>query len=102
MQQLEEIKVILVCVTLFFPCFYCNLTEFEPLFALITKSRYAEKYIFKEGLTQMSALRDHMRNDPEVRDAMDMIKEGGYEKGCALNPCSYEFVFHGLRKGINV
>ena len=47
----------------------------------------------------MSALRDQMGEDPEVRDAMDMIEERGYEKGCALNPCSFEFVFHGLRKG---
>lgn len=83
-------------------CFYLvsfTIIEFEPLFAVITKSRCVKKYIFKDGLTQMSALRDHMREDPEVQNAMDMIEESGYEKGCALNPCSFEFVFHGLCKG---
>lgn len=76
-----------------------TILEFEPLFAMITKSRYAKKYIFKDGLTRISALRDHMREDPEAQNAMDMIEESGYEKGCALNPWCFEFVFHGLRKG---
>ena len=40
-----------------------------------------------------------MREDPEVGDAMDMSEEGGYAKGCALNPFSFEFVFDGLHKG---
>ena len=60
----EEIKVSLVCLTLLY-CFYCNLIEFESLFAMITKSRYAKKYNYFQRW--MSALRDQMRQDPKGR-----------------------------------
>ena len=67
--------------------------EFEPLFAMITKSKYAKHYVFKEGITQLSALRDNLKDHP------DEVEEG-YERMRPINPCNFDFVFHGVRKGM--
>ena len=72
---------------------------FEPLFAKMSKSRYEEKYIFRESLTQQSALCDHMRHNPDAREMMDQSDDDTW-KMCALNPCNFDYVFHGIRGGL--
>ena len=68
----------------------CFSIEFESLFVKITKSRYANHYIFKDGLTQLSALSDARRHE----------KEEIYDENiCSVNPCHFDFSFTGIRKG---
>ena len=68
--------------------------EFEPLFAKITESRYAKHYIFQECLTQKIALEDNMRDD---EDGRDLVENSDF---ATINPCSVNFIFHGIRKSM--
>ena len=75
--------------------FYYHCVEFEPLFAKITESRYARKFTFVQNLTQESALINHMSDNLEGRD---MVESGEIS---VINPCSFDFIFHGIRKSKN-
>lgn len=63
---------------------------------MITKSQYANHYTFKEGITQLSALKDNLKDHPGMRDEADE----DYERMRPINPCNFDFVFHGVRKGM--
>lgn len=65
--------------------------EFEPLFAMFTKSRYADKYVMKADMTQQSAL---MESNNEAM--CDTVYEDD-EHTKTLNPCEFGFLLHGLR-----
>ena len=69
--------------------------EFEPLFAMITESRYAKHYVFKDGLTQLSALRDNLR-DEEGFVHHEFDDHDDNQIG-SLNPCDYNFFLTGIR-----
>ena len=73
--------------------------EFEPLFAKISKSHYEEKYIFQDCLMQQSALSEHMHHNPDTRDTMDISDDNTW-KMCAVNPCDFDYMFHGIRGGL--
>ena len=47
-------------------------------------------------MTQESAIMDLARNNPEVKD---LVEEEGPWKTCILNPCSYDYVFEGVKGG---
>ena len=68
-----------------------SLTEFDPLFALFTKSRYADKYVLKANLTQYGAIMENMNaDDAGVHD----------ENWRVSNPCDFDFLFYGVRTGM--
>lgn len=72
--------------------------DFEPLFAIMTKSRYENKFILRNSLTQQAALRDIVRDDPDVVQGIDDYES----KTSPVNPCSFEYIFYGIHQGLPI